>query len=481
MYGNFTGIDFGGKSIRFCTIRKGFRDQKVETFYRVDIDETGNAAEVISSETSDKAALLGDVCTNFPYRPVSTRVIKFPFSDPKKIEQVYRFELENVSTFDPEEKLHSYHLVKYEKGSDVLVSMYEKEHMKEFLETFENSETEPGCVTFTPVAFSSLDHYLPSKRPLLLVDVGENEISFSLFDERGLKRVRSSTYPGEEILNLIDSDTVEINEGIGQKLDGFLNELTKTSHFFESELKRRIELFVLNGELCRITGVEKFLEEKLHRSVQNIYIDELGRKASPEFSRAFALALYGSGGGEHPMNLRTGEFEYANRKNMLREVFLVPAVLATILLALMFYKTASDYYTLKSQAETLRQEIQAEVKKTFPNAGNVAQPVAFMESEVNKVRSKLRVIENIKGGASPLEVLRDLSISVPENIDLKLDEIRFETNNRIRVWARCDSYMEIATIEEALSRSGNFSSVSREQVSRAPNNTIKFVLALEMK
>ena len=52
------------------------------------------------------------------------------------------FELENVSTFNPDQKLHSYHLVKRDGFSEALVTMFEKDSMVSFL----NSKQECALV-----------------------------------------------------------------------------------------------------------------------------------------------------------------------------------------------------------------------------------------------------------------------------------------------------------------------------------------------
>lgn len=484
MYGKFTGIDFSGKSIRICTVQSGFRDQKIEKYFSVATGDTDDQGLLnLRDALMESGYQPGSISTNIPSRPLTTRVVKFPFSDPKKIDKVYGFELENVSTFDPDEKLHSYHLVRLENGSEIIVCMYEKDQMGEFLKRLEKTEVDPSFVTFSPLAFSALDSRLPGKRPLLLVDTSNGETNFSLFDENGLKRVRASSAVDEQLLQILQSGNNSVSvEDCKDRLGNFVSELKKTAHFFESELRHRIELFVLSGDICKIENLEGYLSGELDREVRNIYISELGKNDSPFYARAFSLALYGGrSGGGHPLNLRTGDFEYAGKSEELRQVFLVPGILLLIFVSLVFYKTASDYYELEGRVNDLRAQIRSEVTRVFPNAGNVPDPVRFMEDELGKVEEKLQLIEEVKGGSTPLDVLRDLSLSIPDDIDLKLDEVRFETGKQMKVWARCDSYKEIAALEETLANSGRFENVSREQVNRAVNNTIKFVLALVLK
>ena len=146
-----------------------------------------------------------------------------------------------------------------------------------------------------------------------------------------------------------------------------------------------------------------------------------------------------------------------------------------------FYRNISDVMASKSTVSSLRTEIQEEVKGLFPNVTVIPDPVSFMENEVAKVQEKLEIIEEVKGSSTPLDVLRDLSITFPLNSGLKVDELRFETGKKVKMWGRCGSYKELATIEQILNDSKRFTDVKRDQVSRSVNNTVKFVVSMTVK
>ena len=101
-----------------------------------------------------------------------------------------------------------------------------------------------------------------------------------------------------------------------------------------------------------------------------------------------------------------------------------------------------------------------------------------MEAEVVKLQDKLELIEEVKGGSTPLDVLRDIAITFPGYLNIRLDEIRFESGKRVKIWGRCSSYKDIATIEKILSDSKRFKDVERDQVSQSVNNTVKFVISM---
>ena len=117
----------------------------------------------------------------------------------------------------------------------------------------------------------------------------------------------------------------------------------------------------------------------------------------------------------------------------------------------------------------------------FPNVTAIPDPVSFMQNEVTKVQDKLEIIEEVKGSSTPLDVLRDLSITFPINLNIRVDEVRFETGKKVKLWGRCGSYKELASIEKILSESKRFADVKRDQVSRSVNNTVKFVISMTVR
>ena len=496
MYGRFVGLDIGSKDIRVSLIKRGLRDVQLLQTIRTEISpspsgDANSLAEVFKAYSLPK----GDIATSVAENPTSIRVVKFPFSDPKKIDQVYEYELENISTFDPREKIHGYHLVKNEVGSEALVCVFEKNQLRELIETYKESGIDPKIITYTPLAFGALNDQLAGERPLLLIDIGEREISYSLFDESGIRRVRSSTKPVESFFNRLnqnggpidggDYSNMVIGEYEGQDIKECLSQITseikKTIQFFEIELKEKVKTVELSGSLSQIMGFSDFLKDELNRNVRKIYIPELGADNSPVFAKSYALALYGSSFRNGYLNFRKDEFKYVGVDHELRKVFMVPGALLAILILFLIYSSASKYYELKSSVDEMETQIAQVVKETFPEVKVIPKPKLFMETEVGKVREKLDLIEGVQGEFTPLDALKDISSSLPGSLKLTVNQIKFETNNKIKIEGVCGSYQEVAEIEEALTKSGMFESVTRNQTGNAPNGNTKFEISVVLK
>lgn len=494
MYGKFVGLDIGTDSIKVALVKRGLKDTKLLQTIRLRTPKSSDGiSETIKTVFTENALARTDIATSLPNNPISIRVLSFPFSDPKKIEQVYEFELENISTFDPLDKFHGHHIVKTENGSEAIVSMFENEHIRDLIAVCDEGGVDPRILTFGPLAFSSLDGFLTEERPLILIDIGASRMSFSLFDKGGIKRVRSSSKAGNTVTEFISRTlSVSFEEAEAIKFEGLrghkvgiveealgplFSEIKKTVQFFEMEIKKEIKTVLLSGGMSLMAGMTGYLGKELKKDVKSLFIPELGDN-SPLFAESFALALYGSALKKGSLNLRKGEFKYTGKNEELGRIFVVPVVLFSILLLLLLYHSGADYFERKDRLVEMEAKIERTVKDTFPDVRVIPKPVAFMESEVKKVRDQLGLIEGIRGGSTPLEILKRISASIPPSVKLTVNEVNFVDDATVKIMGKCGSYDEVAKIEKALSGSQAFKKVIRDSTETAVNNTVKFQISL---
>jgi type IV pilus assembly protein PilM len=497
MYGKFIGLDIGTENTKVILIRRGFRDlELVQAFTLKSECLNRDSINSLRSAFSDNSLPTNDVATAIHSEPISIKVIQFPFVEPKKIDQVYGFELENVSTIDPDDKAHGYHLIRRGNKAEALVCMFEKDHMRGLLDMCRVQGIDPKVVTYGPVAMASLERYLPKERPLIIIDLGATRTGFSVFDGGGIRRVRTTSKAGNLVTESISKllgvpfDAAEVIKRQGlvgdyantiqESLDPLLGEIKKTIKFFEMELKEDIETLLLCGGMSQMPGISDYFKDRLGKEVRQIFIPDLGL-SSPTFVQSFALALYGSALKRSNLNFRKGEYQYTGSDEELKKKFIMPTALLSIIVILLLYRHGSGYFELKNRIDRIETQIEANVKEAFPDVKVIPKPVEFMESEFNKANGKLELVEGVVGKTPPLDVLKDISSSIPSSIGLTVDEVDFENDNRVKIIGRCDSYQEVANIEKALSESGKFEKVNRDSTNPAVNNTIKFQISLLVK
>jgi Tfp pilus assembly PilM family ATPase len=497
MYGKFTGLDLGTDNTKVILIRRGFRDlELLQTLTFKSESFNQDNVHNLRSVFSENSLPTNEVATAIPFEPISIKVIQFPFVEPKKIDQVYGFELENVSTIDPDDKVHGYQLVRRGNKAEALVCMFEKDHMRRLLDKCGVQGIDPKVVTYGPVAMAALERYLPKERPLIIIDIGATRTGFSVFDGGGIRRVRSTSKAGNLVTEGLSKllgvpyDRAELIKrqglvgdyasAIQESLDSLLGEIKKTFKFFEMELKEDVKTVLLSGGMSQMPGISDYFKDRLGKEVRQIFIPDLGL-SSPTFVQSFAIALYGSALKRSDLNFRKGEYQYTGSDEELKKKFVMPSVLLSIILILLLYRHGSGYFELKNRIDRIEEQIEANVKEAFPDIKVIPKPVEFLESEFNKTNGKLELVEGVVGKTPPLEVLKDISLSIPSSIGLTVDEVDFENDNRVKIIGRCDSYQEVARIEKALAESGKFEKVNRDSTNPAVNNTIKFQISLLVK
>ncbi len=488
MLGGFIGVDFSGGKVRTVTVRRGLKGTEVRKASSTGSLGSGDTSAFLKNEVSLGTRAVTGICRS----PLLLRVLKFPFSDPKKIKGVYRFELENSTGFTlGEDVLSDYHEVKRPEGAEAIVPAFEKGVFESYLGSLRESGVDPDQVTFTPVAFSSLGDLIEGPRPLLLIDADLDHLNFSFFDEGGLSRVRNCDDALERVKKSLATDVLDLRQinSDEEKRKAFLKscrpiaeEIRNTMRYFEGEAGEEVKSLVITGGICEVDGVEKELTGWLGREVKRIFIEQLGHNDSPFFARAYALALYGSSSGKvGRLNLRRDGYRPRGMAVGLLKEFRVPVALCAALLLVVIFGRVTEVVSARSKMSSMRSEMEMDLRKEFPGAAGKQDPVAFYKGKLEVINGKLDILKQVRGSHSPLEVLTAVSAAVPKDVSFSIDEIRIEDGGRARIWGKSDSYEEIASIEKAFSESGSFTQIKMGQVGKAVNNSLKFEISMVVR
>lgn len=488
MLGGFIGVDFSGGKVRTVTVRRGLKGTEVRKASFTGGLGTGDTSAFLKNEISLGTRAVTGLC----HSPLLLRVLKFPFSDSKKLRGVYRFELENSTGFTlGEDVLSDYHEVKRPEGAEAIVPAFEKRLFEGYLASLRESGVDPDQVTFAPVAFSSLGDLIEGPRPLLLIDADQDHLNFSFFDEGGLSRVRNCDDAVERVKKSLATDILDLRQinSDDEKKKAFLKscrfiaeEIRNTMRYFEGEAGEEINSLVITGGICEVDGVAKELTEQLGREVKRIFIEQLGRNDSPFFARAYALALYGSSPGKKGrFNLRRDGYRPRGMAGGLLKEFRVPVALCAALLLVVVFGRVTEVVSARNKMNSIRSEMEMDLRKEFPKAAGTQDPVAFYRGKLEVINRKLDILKQVRGGHSPLEVLTTVSAAVPESVSFSVDEIRIEDGGKAKIWGRSDSYEDIASIEKAFSESGSFTQVKMGQVGKAVNSGLKFEMSMVVR
>ena len=488
MLGGFIGVDFSGGGVRTVTVRRGLKGTEIR---KASFDGEPGGDDT-ATFLQGKISLGTRAATGISFSPLLLRVLKFPFSDSKKLQRVYRFELENSTGFSlGDDVLSDYHEIRKPEGAELIVPAFEKDAFEAYLGSMRESGVDPDQVTFSPVAFSSLGDFLGEQRPLLLVDMDQGHLNFSFFDESGLSRVRNCDDAVERVKKSLSVDTLDFREinASEERRKAFFEscrfiaeEIRNTSRYFEGEAGEGIKTVVLTGGICEVEGITEKLGEQSGREVETIFIPQLGREDSPFFARAYALALYGGSSGRGTrLNFRRDGYRPRGIVRDLIKEFKVPIALCAALLLIVVLGRVTETVSAKSKMSSLRSEMERDLREEFPEAAGTQDPVAFYRGKLEIINRKLDILKQVRGAHSPLEVLTAVSVAVPKDVSFSIDEIRIEDGGKAKIWGRGDSYEEIASIEKAFSESGSFTQVKMGQVRKGVNNSLKFEISMVVR
>lgn len=160
---------------------------------------------------------------------------------------------------------------------------------------------------------------------------------------------------------------------------------------------------------------------------------------------------------------------------------MIPAVLLALLILLFFYRTGERYFELKNRVEKMEAQIEREAREAFPSVKVIPKPVIFLENEVKEVRDKLVLFQGIRGGATPLDVLKNISVGIPQDTNVTVEEVTFMDDKTVRVIGKSNSYEQVSEIEKALSDIQMFNRVAIDSTDTSLNNSIKFQMTLVLK
>ena len=149
------GLDLGTHSVKVSELVTTFRNFELVGFgsepVEVEAEEAVTPALLAAAARRllDRRGLLGEtVICALPPETVTTVTLEFPFDQPKKLQAVLPFQLDEVIPFDVEDVVHDYQIIERrpDGGAKVLVSYVKSEVFRDFLEALSAEGIDPAAL-----------------------------------------------------------------------------------------------------------------------------------------------------------------------------------------------------------------------------------------------------------------------------------------------------------------------------------------------
>lgn len=539
------GLDIGSYSIKAVEIVNTFKSYELEGFYEnviPSLDELPGEMIVPAcmEQLFRENNLQADrIVTAMPGQYISSRILSFPFSDPRKIQAAVFVEIEEMVPFNLDDMIIDHQLLGAMGGRTyVLVVMTKKSFLKTFLDHLQRIDIDPKVIDIDSLAFYNLWPFLKvqSEECVALVDVGHDKTSVCIVKDGLLKMFRSINLGGRYLTEFLARDLeVSFNEAqrfkhkisrvsyAGDSADelkgddkvvvdrmtlasnAIVKELGRSFYAFKTWDKTPVDLLLLSGGTSKIKNFDNYLSEQLQVQVQKTHINESDLKMNENLnqyievmpqSTAIGIRAVTSLKRHSTINLRKGEFAYSQSYEALVKAVSVAAKIVSAALVLLMASYVVQYFIYTSQTDKLQAQYKQEFKRINSESRKILREKNFSKlrkkaersivTEIEKMRGSVTRFQKLNVGSGALSALSLISYKMPEKVkvDVTLYEFR-ETeggDGRITLKGETDGYESVSNIVDSLRSIEQFSEVEEKSSAPKPgtdNKVIDFTLQIQ--
>lgn len=529
------GLDIGSYSIKAIEIVNTFKSYEITNFYETVIPNLEGVpldaiVPVCMEQLFQEHNLSADrIITAMPGQFISSRIIPFAFSDPRKIEQSIFYELEDHVPFHMEEMLVDHQILGSANNQTLaLAVMTRKVFLRNFLDLLARIDIDPKLVDVDSLAFYNLSSCLQIQDDdcVALVDIGNEKTSVCIIHGGVLRMFRSINLGGRYITDFLardlqvsfheaqrikhrvsrilltggdysnlSEDERFVSERMTLASNAIVKELGRTFYSYKNWDKTPLNRIILSGGTPKMRDFDKFLAEQLEVQVEKFTLAQTSLIVNPDLqlheqslpqSLAIGLRAVSNVRQHSQINLRRGEFAYVQNYESLMKAgslgFKVIAVLMFVLLSTYLIK----YYFYSSQIEELKQQYKKEFVAEFPELRSRYRKANMTFSKLQsdaENRFKQAIAEKqdailefqtLSQQSPALELLRDMSKTIPE--DIKVDITLFDFKlvmpgvGKFILKADTDNFASQAAIVEALGKIEELKNIEEKQSGAKPGS-----------
>ncbi len=475
------GLDVGHFKVKAAVLRGSARKFSAEDFLSSELPVPATAAQV---QDAIRALLLSlgedslDIIAAMPLERCSATLVNLPFSDKRRVAQTLPFEVEGNVPWDLDEVVLDWQVVDNEgPGAKLFVAMAKKDRVRGTIDQLVASGADPRLVGLDAAALAFL--VPPLDEGVVLVDLGRDRTLICAVDGGRPYWVRS----------LDRGNGAFVDPESGATLPGFqtwLSEIRSSLLTAERAGFDTAELRLCGGG-ARATGLLPLLSEELGVPVVPLVLPTPSLRADeapqpePEHALAYALALRGlQPRGLYGVEFRQGPLaRAADRRSAARLVFAGAALVVLLVLSL-FGWNLWQLRGARRDLQTAQQQLVASVQGAFPEVapsalGTPQSAIAVMQEKVTGVEQRVASLQG--PSLTPLDVLKELSVTVPDSIVVDLDELSV-TPETVRMRGRTDSFGSVDRIEAAMLANEKFQGAQKSDVNKNADGKMRFTITV---
>lgn len=480
------GIDFGTWSLKAVEMESKWRRLEILDFHEVKMPlQLSEPVPMYKAAVEQLLSTLPShpdkIVTSIPSSQSALRFLRIPISSKKKVEQMYRFELEDNIPFRLEDSVLEHRISPDGKGNLVFAAISPKKFVQNHIEWCKSVGVDPDWLTFegmgalnlflTHPPTSNPDQKLNS--PVLFCDIGHSKSNLSVLEGQNLVFLRNLNWGSFRIteilaenlsqaleeaeetkhqkLNLEAADfSVDANsmESIVGVLKSLVSDISHTVASYRNLSKREIGRIFLTGGGSELQGLTQFLSEAIGIpterfspfSVTSIK-EELKQKDQYRFSESWGRAQVFTRKSPLLLNFRKGELgkhtSLDDVGSILKNPHLVKllqfsAVFAVVLLV---HVTLSTIVASKqaSNAEEALGKIFQDTFRSVPQKARthlIANPPElrkYIDQKVRELEQKIQLVS--KSHVAMGTLFKKVSGSFPAQVRVDVNSLEIDDKN----------------------------------------------------
>ena len=462
------GLDISSDSVAAVQVRGGARGYHVTACAHVMIEEAGGLGEALKALLEQLSPEADTCISSIPGEHVSYRNLRMPFRDKKKIRQTFVFELETMVPFPVEDVLADSIIVERSDQSEILAASVKQAYISEYLTQLQTFAVDPEVLDIRgvpTVAYLLSQEGIPDEG--LFLDIGLKRSTMILHLNRRIALVRTFPFNGSAIVRHSGAQAAEQIEFC---LKSFCTEVQNTIHAFGCQAAKPVRperIFVTgSGSLYPDTDnlLNRFLELPVERvdlaRHPGIHMDEnIARGWNPALmDNALALAVREARQGLG-FNFRKDRFEVTKQYSVYKKEIRKAAAFLIVVLCLLAFNLGVDYHFLDKRYTSLDQQITEVFKQTLPDVKRIVDPVHQLQAKLNEIKKSALSLPGLSTNRNVLDLLRDISLRVPESADVHMTRIVVDPN-AVLIKGETDTFNTVDSIKKGLEPSDHFRAVT---------------------
>lgn len=479
------GIEFGSWSLKAVEMESRFRRLDLLDFHEVRLplqitDPTATYKAAVEKLMARLPSHPEKIVTSLPPSQTALRFLQIPIKQRKKVEKMFRFELEDNVPFKLDDAIIEHHVMKAPEGSLVLAAIAPKRHIQTHIEWLRSVGIDPDWLTFEGMGLVNiyLSQWNPKatdnpQGPILLMDIGHQKTNIAVFEQDRILLFRTIAWGGAAVTQAIamalgvsaeeaerckmndlkldkdldgaSADEREMITAAGQAFSSFLADVNHSLVSFRSQYGERMTAVRIAGGTSKIWGFDAFLERSLDMPVTTFkergdinFKGDVAKVDEIRFGEPMGRALVFARKATLLFNFRKQEMgketsltevsAFLKNPNVIR---LLKYSAAFAVLMLIHVNIAG--YLADQEAKAASNELKKAFSETFKDVSakqrgaltsNPKDLKKFIDQKNNELDQKLKMLS--KARLPMLSLVRGISESFPADVRVDVNKMQLD-------------------------------------------------------